>query len=198
MSAPSTEIGTPEGPGAPPRDPTRGGEPPRGLLAQLAEDFRTYDRNPLEPGFWAVSVHRFGRWAEGLRSPAVKRPMGAAHRALATATDWLWGIQIPASVRLGRRVRIWHHGCFWLAARAIGDDVHIRQNTTLGAVTGRGDDPAGWPTIGDRVQLGSGACVLGNVTVGSDSFVGANTVVLRSFPPRSRVMGVPGRPIPGG
>jgi serine O-acetyltransferase len=169
-----------------------------GLLSQLAEDFRTHDRNPLEPGFWAVSVHRFGRWREKVRSPLLRRPLGAAYRALSTTTDWLWGISIHPSVELGRRVRIWHHGCISLAARSIGDDVHIRQNTTLGPVLGRREDPAEWPVIGDRVQLGSGACVLGGVTVGSDSFVGANTVVLRSFPSHSRVMGVPGRLIPSG
>jgi serine O-acetyltransferase len=166
------------------------------LVSQIAEDFLAHDKNPFEPGFWAVAVHRFGRWTEGVRPAIVKKPLDLAYRAMFTSADWLWGIYIPQSVKLGRRVRLWHHGCMWLTARSIGDDVHIRHNTTLGAVTGQDPGPEGWPVIGDRVQLGSGACVLGNVTVGDDSVVGANSVVLRSVPPSSRVMGIPARLIP--
>jgi serine O-acetyltransferase len=169
-----------------------------GLLAQIAEDFRTHDQNPFEPGFWAVAVHRFGKWTQAVRAPIAKPPLELAYKVMATSTDWLWGIYLPPTVELGRRVRLWHHGCMWLTARSIGDDVHIRHNTTLGSVRGPSEDPAAWPTIGARVQLGSGACVLGPISIGDDSVVGANTVVLRTFPASSRVMGIPARLIPGG
>jgi serine O-acetyltransferase len=168
-------------------------------MAQLAEDFRTHDRNPAEPGFWAVAIHRYGRWTQRVEGRAARTPLRLVYRALFRTSDWLWGIYLPDTVELGRRVRIWHHGCMWLTAKSIGDDVHIRQNTTLGPLIGRDADATTqgeWPIIEDRVQLGSGACVLGNVIVGRDSTVGANTVVLRSFPPGSRVLGVPARPIP--
>jgi len=168
------------------------------MAKQVAEDFRTHDKNPFEPGFWAVAVHRFGKWTQAVRPPVAKKPLEAAYKVMSTSTDWLWGIYIPPAVNLGRRVRLWHHGCMWLTAQSIGDDVHIRHNTTLGAVSGPSQDPSAWPTIGDRVQLGSGACVLGPISVGDDSVVGANTVVLRTFPASSRVMGIPARPIPGG
>ena len=48
--------------------------------------------------------------------------------------EWTCGISLPYTVRLGRRVRIWHHSGMILHARSIGDDVHIRQNTTFGVV----------------------------------------------------------------
>jgi serine O-acetyltransferase len=178
--------------------PERGESGSLGLLAQIAEDFRTHDKNPFEPGFWAVAVHRFGKWTQAVQTPVARPPLDLAYKVMSTSADWLWGIHIPPAVNLGRRVRLWHHGCMWLTAKSIGDDVHIRHNTTLGAVLGRNDDPAAWPTIGDRVQLGSGACVLGPISVGDDSVVGANTVVLRTFPASSRVMGIPARLIPGG
>ncbi len=73
---------------------------------------------------------------------------------------------------------------------SIGDDVHLRQNTTLG-VAHRGD--ARWlkPTIGDRVDIGAGAVIVGNIHVGHDSVVGANAVVLKDVPPWSIAVGVP-------
>jgi serine O-acetyltransferase len=88
-------------------------------------------------------------------------------------------------------VRIWHHGGIVLGARAIGDDVHIRHNTTMGILARQALD--GKPIVGNRVDVGVGACILGPVTVGDDSVIGANSVVLRDLPPGSVVMGVPAR-----
>lgn len=164
-----------------------------GFLALLREDFATHDRNPLEPGFWAVAVHRFGNWRMGIRPKVVRAPLTVAYRTLFTGVNWLWGIDIGYNVKLGRRVRLWHHGTMVLSARAIGDDVHIRHNTTFGVV--RRDQNWKLPTIEDRVDVGVGACVLGDVTVGHDSVIGANAVVVRSCPPHSTVVGIPGRPI---
>jgi GT2 family glycosyltransferase/serine acetyltransferase len=164
-----------------------------GLVELLREDFATHDRNPLEPGFWAVAVHRFGNWRMGIRPKAVRAPLTVAYRTLFTGVNWLWGIDIGYNVKLGRRVRLWHHGTMVLSARAIGDDVHIRHNTTFGVA--RRDQSWKLPTIEDRVDVGVGACVLGDVTVGHDSVIGANAVVVRSCPPHSTVVGIPGRPL---
>jgi serine O-acetyltransferase len=108
-----------------------------------------------------------------------------------TLVNWLWGIDLSYTVRLGRRVRIWHHGGMVLGARAIGDDVHIRHNTTFGVLNRR--ELQGKPIIGNRVDIGVGACILGAVTVGDDSVIGPNSVVLRDLPPGSVVMGIPAR-----
>jgi serine O-acetyltransferase len=167
------------------------------LLRILLEDYRTHDRNAAEPGFWAVAVHRFGRFSRSIEPAPVRMPLVGLHGVLAVATDWLWGIHLPPEVELGRRVRLWHHGCMMLTARSIGDDVHLRQNTTFGPVTGMDSDPAQWPIIEDRADIGSGACVLGPVTVGHDAVVGANTVVLKDVAPGAVVMGVPARKVPG-
>jgi GT2 family glycosyltransferase/serine acetyltransferase len=164
-----------------------------GLVELLREDFATHDRNPLEPGFWAVAVHRFGNWRMGIRPKVVRAPLTVAYRTLFTGVNWLWGIDIGYNVKLGRRVRLWHHGTMVLSARAIGDDVHIRHNTTFGVA--RRDQSWKLPTIEDRVDVGVGACVLGDVTVGHDSVIGANAVVVRSCPPHSTVVGIPGRPL---
>lgn len=168
-------------------------ENPRGigLLALLAEDFRTHDRDFLEPGFWAVAIHRFGNARMRVRPKIFRIPFSILYRLMFTAMDWLWGIYLPYNTQLGRRVRIWHHGGIWLGARAIGDDVHIRHNSTFGVLNRSELDAK--PIIGNRVDVGVGVCILGAVTVGDDCVIGPNTVVIRDLPPGSVVLGVPAR-----
>ena len=117
----------------------------------------------------------------GIRFKLLRAPLTLALPVPARPVELIGGIHLPYTVRLGRRVRIWHHGGMVLHARSIGDDVHIRQNTTFG-VAGRGRNRA-IPIIGDRVDIGCGVCVLGDVTVGHDSLIGANAVVVTDIPP---------------
>jgi len=187
-----------EAPPLPERPPLPNGEQnenPRELsiFALIAEDYATCDRSLLEPGFWAVAVHRFGNWRMGVRPKLLRHPFTFLYKTLALGVDWMWGINLPYTVKLGRRVRIWYHGGIVLGARSIGNDVHIRPNTTLGILS-RSDESAK-PTIEDRVDIGAGACILGHLTVGHDTVVGANSVVVRDVPPNSTVFGVPARPV---
>jgi serine O-acetyltransferase len=166
------------------------------LREVLTEDFETYGRGLGEPGLWAVAVHRLGSRID--QTPAaLRRPLGVAHKLLFTAVDWVWGINLPRTTRLGRRVRIWHNGSIWLNARSIGNDVQIRHDTTLGSVHLRDSDRSDQlPVIEDRAEIGSGACVLGPITLGRGAVVGANAVVLQSVPPEATVFGVPARIMP--
>jgi serine O-acetyltransferase len=163
-----------------------------GLLALLREDLRTHGGCLLEQGFWAIAVHRFGNWRMGLPKP-LRAPLSLLYGFLYKWVEWTCGISLPYTVRLGRRVRIWHHGGIILHARSIGDDVSIRQNTTFGLV--HQDRPLEIPTIEDRVDIGCGACVLGNITLGHDSRIGANAVVIADIPAGSTAVGVPARVI---
>jgi serine O-acetyltransferase len=189
-SVPMSE--TPSHAAPPPRGERNCNPPEIGLLPLLAEDYRTHDRNPLSPGFWVIAVHRLGNARMAVKPKLLRAPLSAAYHLAYTGVTWLWGIELGYTVKLGRRVRIWHQGGMVLGARAIGDDVHIRQNTTLGLANPRETDKR--PIIGDRVDMGAGACVLGAVTVGSDSVIGANSVVTRDLAPGSSVLGVPARP----
>jgi serine O-acetyltransferase len=193
MTAPSQQ---PEVDNLPPERDRRGADD-LSLRELLAEDFATHDRLWLEPGFWAIAAHRLGTRASRVNPELLRRPLMAAHKVLATTIDWVWGIQLPPSTRVGRRFRIWHHGSILLNARSIGDDVHIRHDTTFGPVriadAGR---PECLPVIEDNVDMGSGACVLGDVRVGKGSFVGANSVVMQPVPPGVVAFGVPARIIP--
>lgn len=162
-----------------------------GLLALLAEDYRTHERHLLEPGFLAIAVHRLGNARMGVRWKLVRAPLSLAYRLAFTMVNWMFGIDLPYTLRLGRRVRIWHHGGMVLGARSVGDDVHIRHNTTFGILNRR--ELTRKPIIGNRVDIGAGACILGGVTIGDDAVIGPNSVVLKDVPPGAVFMGVPAR-----
>ena len=65
------------------------------LREVLTEDFATYDRSLVEPGLWAVMVHRLGRRLDQVGPPALRRPLEVTHKVLFTAVDWIWGINLP-------------------------------------------------------------------------------------------------------
>ena len=88
-------------------------------------------------------------------------------------------------VKVGRRVKLEHFGGMIIGAKAIGDDVILRQNTTLGIKSM--DDLDAKPTIGNKVNIGAGAVIVGGITIGENSTIGANTVVYQDVPANSRV-----------
>jgi serine O-acetyltransferase len=170
----------------------RDGNPPGiGFLALVREDLQAHGGDWLEQGFWAVAVHRLGNWRMD-RPRLVRAPLTLVYRFLYKWVEWTCGITLPYTVRVGRRVRIWHHSGIVINAHSIGDDVHIRQNTTFG-LAGRGEPEGAVPTIGDRVDIGCNVTVAGGVMVGADSKIGANTLVIADVPPGAVVVGVPAR-----
>ena len=161
------------------------------LLALIKEDLQTHDRLLFEQGFWALAVHRFGNWRMGIRWKLLRAPMSLLYRFLYRFVEWTCGISLPYTVPVGRRVRIWHHSGMVLHARSIGNDVHIRQNTTFG-IAHRGQNEA-LPIIEDGVDIGCNVCVLGNVRIGTGAVVGAGSVVLTDVPSGTVAVGVPAR-----
>ena len=102
------------------------------------------------------------------------------------------GIEIHPGARIGKRFFIDHGMGVVIGETAIvGDDVLLYQGVTLGG-TGL-EKGKRHPTIGSNVVIGTGAKVLGNITVGDNSYVGANSVVIKDVPQNSTVVGVPGR-----
>ena len=156
------------------------------------EDFVTHDRSLFSQGFWAVALHRFGNWRMDVHPRIVRLPFSLLYKILYKFVEWTCGISLNYPVKVGRRVRIWHHSGMILGALSIGDDVHIRQNTTFG-VARRGDHRSLKPTIEARCDIGAGAVIAGAITIGHDSIIGANAVVLKDVPPYSVVVGVPGK-----
>ncbi len=164
-------------------------ENPKGisLVGLLREDFQTNGSRWLEPGFWALAVHRFGNWRmdlpKGLRASFTALYHAAHHLVVA-----LWGIDLPYNAKIGRRFRIEHHGCVHIGSREIGDDVVVRNTATIGLLRRNEFEK---PIIGNRVEVGPGACIVGGVHVGDDAVIGANSLVTSDVPEASMVLGVP-------
>lgn len=175
---------------APVRGDRNANPPGIGLGALIAEDYRTHDRDWFSEGFWTLFWHRIGNARMGLPKP-LRVPATLLYRVMFRWVSRSTGIYLPYTVRVGRRVRLEHFGGMILVAQWIGDDVTIRQNTTFGIA--RLDAVADRPVIGDRVQIGAGAVILGSVLVGEDAVIGANAVVRRDVAPGSVVGGVPAR-----
>ena len=135
------------------------------------------------PGLWAVWFHRISNklWHGGLRLPA---------RILSQVARLFTGVDIHPGATLGRRLFIDHATGVVIGETAIvGNDVTMYQGVTLGG-TGKQHGKR-HPTICNQVFIGNNANVLGNITVGENSRVGAGSVVLTDVPPNSTVVGVP-------
>jgi serine O-acetyltransferase len=113
-------------------------------------------------------------------------------RWISQLARFLTGIEIHPGATIGERFFIDHGMGVVIGETAIiGDDVLLYQGVTLGG-TGL-EKGKRHPTIGSNVVVGTGAKVLGNITIGDNSYIGANAVVIKDVPPNSTVVGVPGR-----
>jgi serine O-acetyltransferase len=156
------------------------------LRALVCEDFETHGRDLFSQGFWALAVHRFGNWRMGVRSGLLRTPFSLLYRFMFKLVEWTGGISLAYTVKVGRRVHIWHHSGMILGALEIGDDVQLRQNVTMG-VRRHGDPRWMKPIIGNGCHIGAGAVVVGPIVIGENSVVGANVVIASDVPPESLV-----------
>lgn len=147
-------------------------------------------RNMLEilmtyPGVHALLIHRLCHrlWLSGWRTIA---------RILAFACRTVSNVDIHPGATVGRRLFIDHGaGVVIGETTIIGDDVTLYHGVTLGGTTWNKEKRH--PTLGDKVLIGAGAKVLGNITLGDNVRVGANSVVVKDVPPCCTVIGIPGR-----
>jgi serine O-acetyltransferase len=164
------------------------------MFSRIREDIRSvFDRDPaarswLEvvtcyPGLWAVWFHRAAHWFWRARLRLLARIISQNARLFT-------GIEIHPAATIGSRLFIDHGmGVVIGETAVIGNDVTLYQGVTLGG-TGKGHGKR-HPTLCDNVFIGNNANVLGNITVGENSRIGAGSVVLSDVPPNSTAVGVP-------
>lgn len=139
------------------------------------------------PGLHAVWAYRFAHWCWNSKLRFVARLISAFARFI-TSVDIHPGASIGAGLFIDHAT-----GVVIGETSIIGDDVTIYQGVTLGGTSL--EKGKRHPTLGDRVVVGSGAKVLGPITVGDDARIGANSVVVRDVPNGAVVVGVPGQVI---
>jgi serine O-acetyltransferase len=161
------------------------------MIENLKEDWQTYEGDIWRQGLWVMWVYRFGQWRYGIRPALLRKPFSLLYKILRTGCQMLTGVELPCETRVGRRLRIEHFGGIVISGDSvIGDDVVLRHGVTIGLKrTGQ----RGAPRIGNRVDIGAGAKILGNITIGDDAVIGANAVVLKDVPPGAFAVGIPAR-----
>ncbi|MDF0594058.1 serine O-acetyltransferase [Methanotrichaceae archaeon M04Ac] len=163
---------------------------------RIREDIQTvFEKDPAArsiwevltcyPGLHAIWIHRISHalWTHRLRLAA---------RLLSHISRFLTGVEIHPGAKIGRRFFIDHGmGVVIGETAVVGDDVLMYMGTVLGGTSL--EKVKRHPTLEDGVVIGSGAIVLGPVTIGSGAKIGAGSVVVRSVPAGATVVGVPGR-----
>ena len=137
------------------------------------------------PGFQAIFIHRFTHKLWKLKFPLVPRILSQMNRSLT-------GIEIHPGAKIGKKVFIDHGMGVVIGETAeIGNNCLLYQGVTLGG-TGKNHGKR-HPTLRENVVVGAGAKVLGSITVGANTRIGAGSVVVRSVKGNSTVVGIPGR-----
>jgi serine O-acetyltransferase len=159
------------------------------MFENVREDFRAHDRRWGAQGFWALLVYRFGRWRYGVRPALLRKLFSALYHVLYKLIQIIAGIELPCEVELGRNFVIDHFGGIIVSGYAkFGDNCRIRNGVVIGL---RHVEDKRAPTVGNNVDIGAGAKVLGPIRIGNNVLIGANAVVLCDVPNDSIAVGVP-------
>jgi len=159
------------------------------MFENIRQDWVAHGGKLGSQGFWAMVVYRFGRWRYGVRPVLLRKFFSLVYWVWFKLVQVLTGIELPCEVELGRNFVIDHFGGIVISGHArFGNDCRIRSGVVVGLA--RVDEP-GAPVIGDNVDIGTGAKVLGRIRIGNDVLIGANAVVVRDVPDRSIAVGVP-------
>ncbi len=167
-------------------------------MIELLKAYRRYDPAArslaevlfLYPGVKAVLLYRVAHFFWTRRFYFLGRMVSEIAR-------FMTGIEIHPGARIGK-ILIVDHGMGTVIGETaeIGEGVILYQGVTLGGTSLQSGKRH--PTIGDRVVIGAGAKVLGNILIGADTRIGANSVVVTAVPPKSTVVGIPGKVVSGG
>ena len=159
------------------------------MFRTIAEDLKAHREGILAQGFWAVLVYRFSHPRMRCRVPVVRQLWFVVNRLMGKWIEMTTGIMLPESVIVGRRLSIEHFGSIIIHGKAvIGDDCVLRQGVTIGNLDAVRNAA---PRLGNRVQVGAGAKIIGGVTIGDDAVIGANAVVLQDVPAGALAVGIP-------
>lgn len=159
------------------------------MFANIKADLLAHGGHWGAQGFWAMVVYRFGRWRYSIASPLLRKPFSLLYKILYKFVQILTGIELPCEVVIGPGFVIDHFGGIVISGYArFGSNCRIRNGVVVGLKNV--SDPSA-PQIGDNVDIGAGAKVLGNITVGNNVAIGANAVVTCDVPDNYIAVGVP-------
>ncbi len=146
-----------------------------------------------EPSLWVIAVYRFGQWCISRKFGIFRFFLKFIHLPLFAFITLLTGIHLPRGAKIGPGLRIWHFGGIVLNPdTVIGKNCTLRHNVTIGNRIYDHDVPV----IGDNVDIGVGAVIMGSIKIGNNVSIGANAVVLCDVPDNHIAVGVPAKIYP--
>ena len=159
------------------------------MFENLRDDLRAHGGKWGAQGFWAMVVYRYGRWRYRIRPSIVRKPFSLLYHVLFKFVQIITGIQMPCEVDVGRNFVIDHFGGIIISGYAkFGDNCRVRNGVVIGI---RRIEEKSAPVIGNNVDIGAGAKLLGPIRIGNNVLIGANAVVLCDVPDNSIAVGVP-------
>jgi serine acetyltransferase len=164
-------------------------------LSWRSEVLQDWEANPgaAKSKLILAAFRQTHRWLAGPRR--VWHPVASA--VYTVIVNWILGVELPPDTKVGPGLSLMHPQAIVINREVtIGARCMVRASTTLGNKIDTVGRDLGSPVIGDDVELGVGAIVIGPVTVGSGARVGAGAVVVRDVAPGAVVVGNPARPIP--
>ena len=159
------------------------------MFKNLRSDLRAYDGDWAAQGFWVMIVYRFGRWRYGVKPVILRKLFSLIYKVMFKFIQIVTGIELPCEADVGRNFVIDHFGGIIISGYAkFGNDCRIRNGVVVGL---RRIEEKFAPVIGNNVDIGAGAKLLGPITIGDNVIIGANAVVLSDVPANSIAVGVP-------
>lgn len=161
------------------------------MFDNLRDDLRSYEGNWGAQGFWVMVIYRYGRWRYKVRPIWLRKFFSGIYRFIYKLIQIVTGIELPCEVELGSNFVIDHFGGVIINGQVkFGDNCRIRNGVVIGLKNI--ENPA-TPIIGNNVDIGAGAKLLGGIKIGNNVTIGANAVVITDVPDNSIAIGVPAR-----
>jgi len=163
------------------------------MFCNIRNDLVNYQGGWAAQGFWVMLVYRLGRWRYGLKHTVLRKFFSLLYKVLFKLVQIVTGVELPCEVVLGDNFVIDHFGGIVISGYAqFGDNCRIRNGVVVGLA--KVDDPCA-PIIGNNVDIGTGAKVLGRIKIGDNVVIGANAVVVKNVESGMVVAGVPAKVI---
>lgn len=159
------------------------------MFHNVRQDLSNYKGNWGAQGFWVMLVYRFGRWRYSIRHSFLRKIFSLLYKFFFKLVQIITGIELPCEVEVGQNFIIDHFSSIIISGYArFGDNCRIRNGVVVGLKNI--NEPCA-PYIGNNVDIGSGAKLLGNIKIGNNVVIGANAVVITNVPDNSIAVGVP-------
>ena len=160
------------------------------MFDRLRADFHRHESSILNPALWAILNYRYGKWALTLRPAPISFLASLIYGINKYIILYTSNIRLFRRTKIGKYLQLVHVGNIIIDPNTvIGDRCIIQHNVTIALNMGK----PGAPTIGDDVFIGTGAVILGEVSIGNGARVAANSLVISDVPPGATAIGVPAR-----